>query len=138
MENKKKDAIKLFKSGFNCAQVVFNAFSDELDIDKNTALTISSGFGGSMARQQKSCGAVTSAYMVIGILAGRNITDNTERKEKAYEIIWKFNELFISENGSTNCKELLNCNISSKEGLDYAEKNKLFEKVCEKMCCRFN
>lgn len=52
-------ARKLFKQGYNCAQSVFCAFADELGIDFETALKLSSSFGGEWAECGKS--AVLSA-----------------------------------------------------------------------------
>ena len=39
-----------FKNGYNCAQAVLLAFSDELEIDEKTLALISSSFGGGMGK----------------------------------------------------------------------------------------
>ena len=36
----------LFLDGYNCAQAVFGAFCEELGFDFDTAMKLSSGFGG--------------------------------------------------------------------------------------------
>ena len=45
-----------FKNGYNCAQAVLLAFSDELEIDEKTLALISSSFGGGMGRMREVCG----------------------------------------------------------------------------------
>ena len=57
--------LNMVESKMNCAQSVLTAFSDELGLDRNTALRLARGFGGGMGRTGKTCGAVTGAYMVI-------------------------------------------------------------------------
>jgi C_GCAxxG_C_C family probable redox protein len=65
MEKKEDKAIGLFKSGLNCAQSVLTAYAEELDFDKNLALSISCGFGGGMGRLQETCGAVTGSFTSV-------------------------------------------------------------------------
>ena len=37
----KREAMKLFKAGYNCCQAVVGAFSDDIEIDFKTAMLIS-------------------------------------------------------------------------------------------------
>ena len=62
MEKYSKRARELFKEGYNCAQSVFCAFADDLGMDFETALKLSSSFGGGMGRLREVCGAVTVSY----------------------------------------------------------------------------
>ena len=59
-------AVSKFVAGYNCAQSVFYAFSDDLKIDQDTGLKIACGFGAGMGRQGEVCGAVTGGIMVLG------------------------------------------------------------------------
>ena len=59
-----------FKNGYNCAQAVLLAFSDELEIDEKTLALISSSFGGGMGRMREVCGAVSGMFMVAGLKYG--------------------------------------------------------------------
>lgn len=124
-------AISTFRSDFNCAQSVLAAFSDQLNFDRNLALCISSGFGGGMGRLQKTCGAVTGAFMVLGIYNCKKYFTNKERKEYTYAMIQEFNERFQEIHGSCDCGALLNCNLNTEEGRAFARDNNLFEKRCE-------
>lgn len=59
-------AISDFSKGYNCAQSVFSAFSEESGIDEEQSRSIAGGFGAGFGRLQETCGAVTGAIMVIG------------------------------------------------------------------------
>jgi C_GCAxxG_C_C family probable redox protein len=135
METKIEKAISSFKDGYNCAQSVILAFKDDLGFDENQALSMSVGFGGGMGRLQEKCGAVTGAFMVIGLYASKMNQDNISRKNQSYAMIQQFDEKFKSLHQTTQCSELLNCDLRSADGHAYAVENKLFEKICQK-CLR--
>jgi len=121
-------AIENFKT-LNCAQSVLLSFADELKLDKLTALKISAGFGGGMA-MGKTCGAVTGAYMVLGLKAQTEGKTIQEIKAETKVAVRKFNELFIAKHGSLKCEKLLGVNISTPEGSAEANAKGLFDSVC--------
>jgi len=131
MTNTEK-AVQLFDNGYNCAQAVISVFSDRFMIEKETALQLTSGFGAGIARMQETCGAVTGSVMIIGLFVGEKINDAGERKEKTYEIIDVFIEKFKENNRSLKCRELLNCDINTEEGMYHYDLNELHDKVCLK------
>jgi C_GCAxxG_C_C family probable redox protein len=63
-------AVLLFDEGYSCAQAVLLAFSPSFGLDESTAKLISSTFGGGMGRLRLTCGAVTGAFMVLGLAYG--------------------------------------------------------------------
>lgn len=117
-------------SKFNCAQTVFSLFAPDLGLDEKTALKIASGFGGGMACAE-TCGAVTGAYMVIGLKHGHDIPDPDLKAQTKAKIL-KFNELFKKEHGSLICKKLTGYDISTPEGSEAAKEAEVFEKLCPK------
>lgn len=125
-----EEAISHFKDNYNCAQSIFGTFSNQYGLDENTALKIASGFGGGMARFGRTCGAVSGAYMVIGLKYGMGKDMNPELKEKTYEVIREFSRRFREIHGSEICKELLGCDIYTPEGKLYYSQNEFFEKKC--------
>lgn len=131
MDNIKK-SLRLFESKFHCSQAVFAAFSEELGITEEQALKIGACFGGGM-RKGEVCGACTGALMALGLKYGHSQIGDIESKIKTDEVTDKFLDEFKKENGSYLCKELLNCDISTKEGRDYAIKHNLFTEFCPKM-----
>ena len=83
-----------------------------------------------MGRSGRTCGAVTGAYMVIGLKNGMGISKDTEAKDKTYKIISEFSKLFQEKNESMMCKEILGCDITTPEGIAYFTHNELLEKKC--------
>ena len=132
METIQTKAIAAFKSGLNCAQSVVVAFADDLDFDRNAASNIAVGFVGGMGRLQETCGAVTGAFMVLGIYNSAKYQDNLALKNATYPMIRLFDAKFKTIHQTTNCRSLLQCDLNSEEGHAYAVENKLFEKICEK------
>ncbi|MBQ2665284.1 C-GCAxxG-C-C family protein [Methanobrevibacter sp.] len=123
--NSIEEAVQLFESGYMCSQAVFAAFSEDLGLSKEQALKIGACFGSGM-RKAEVCGACTGALMVLGLKYG-------ESKQKSDEVCDKFMDEFKKENGSYICRDLLECDISTEEGVKYAKDNNLFKEFCPKM-----
>jgi len=107
LSNKSQQAIELFKQGYNCAQSVFAAFCEDLNLDFETALKLASSFGGGMGRLREVCGAVSGMFAIAGIKYG--YTDPKDNKAKAahYKLIQELASQFRAENHSIICRELL-------------------------------
>ena len=103
----KEKAEALFKQGYNCSQAVLLTFSDQLGLDKETALKLSSSFGGGMGRLREVCGAVSSMFMVAGLKNGYTDPCDQTAKKEHYALIQRLAEEFKKENGSIVCRELL-------------------------------
>ena len=71
MSAKSEEAVERFKKGFNCSQAVFGTFSEQVGLDCETACKVATGFGGGM-RMGGTCGAVTGAFMALGLKYGNN------------------------------------------------------------------
>lgn len=123
-------AVACFKQGFSCSQAIFSAFGPQLGLDKNIALKIADGFGGGMGRMALTCGAVTGAFMVIGLKHGRQRADDHASKQKTLRLMKEFIKRFKDRNQSISCKELLGCDISTDEGLEYLKKNGIADTRC--------
>ncbi|WPC43809.1 C-GCAxxG-C-C family protein [Clostridium sp. JS66] len=110
----KERAVELFKQGYNCSQSVFAAFCEECGMDFETALRISSSFGGGMGRLREVCGAVSGMFMVAGMKYG--YVDPKDRLSKAehYKRIQQLAEKFKENNGSLICRELLGLSVQSE------------------------
>ncbi|MFW9900041.1 MAG: C-GCAxxG-C-C family protein [Candidatus Thorarchaeota archaeon] len=123
-------AITSFRGDFNCAQSILSSFAPQYGLDKDTALKLATGFGGGMGRMQNTCGAVSGAFMVIGLKYGMGIDGDVEARDKTYELVREFTKRFQEISGSINCKELLGCDINTPEGKEYYDQNDFFEKKC--------
>jgi C_GCAxxG_C_C family probable redox protein len=125
-------AVSYFEDGFSCSQAVLSTYGVQLGLDRETALKIASPFGGGMGRMGEICGAVTGAFMVIGLKYGAADVEDKEKKEKTYSLVNEFIHQFKSRNGSILCRELLECDISTPEGRETAKEKDLFNVVCPK------
>jgi C_GCAxxG_C_C family probable redox protein len=131
--NKVDRAVSCFKEGFACSQSIFSTYGDVFGLHRDVALKISCAFGGGMAGLGETCGAVTGALMVIGLKYGKEKSDDNVAKEKTYKFAREFINKFKSLNGSIKCKELLNCDISTPEGMKVAKEKNLFTTICPKL-----
>ena len=124
-------ALSRFAQGFNCSQAVLSAYAGQFGLDEETALKIASGFGGGMGRMADTCGAVTGAFMVLGLKYGQPRRIGRPRKGSTHRIR-DFAERFKARNGSLVCRDLLGCDISTPEGLQQAREAEMFSKTCPK------
>ena len=124
MNTTKDKAIQSFQSGMNCAQAVVTAYADRLKFDPDLAAGLSCGFGGGMGRLQQTCGALTGAFMVLGIHNSRLYTDRAELKNVTYTQVRKINEKFRQRQGATDCRSLLGCDLQTDEGMQYHKDRK--------------
>ncbi len=130
--NKAEYAVACFKNNYCCSQAVFSAFSPDFGVDRETSLTIASSFCAGMGRLGKTCGAVTGAFLAIGLARGSAEPDQESRKE-AYRLVREFAERFTARHESLECKDLLGCDIGTDEGYREAKDKNLFETICEKL-----
>lgn len=107
----REKAEKLFLDGYNCAQSVFCAFIEDLGLDFDTALKLSSSFGGGMGRLREVCGAVSSMFMIAGLKYGYTEPANKEVKTEHYARIQKLAEEFKAKNDTIICRELLGLDV---------------------------
>jgi C_GCAxxG_C_C family probable redox protein len=127
-----EEAVEKFNNGFNCSQAVFSSYSEQFDLDYERALKVATGFGGGM-RMGETCGAVTGAFMALGLKYGNTTTQDRQAKEKTYEMIIEFTNRFKTRNGSVICRELLGCDISTQDGREKAQNDGLFSTICPEM-----
>jgi C_GCAxxG_C_C family probable redox protein len=126
-----EEAKALFAQGFSCSQAIMGAYAPSLGLDRETGLRLGSGFGGGMGRLGETCGAVTGAFMVLGLKYGSTIPGQ-QAKEAVYAKIRQFAERFKGRCGSLVCRDLLGCDLNTPEGYAEAQEKKLFATICPK------
>ena len=124
-------ALYAFDEGFNCSQSVLSSFALELGMDQEMALRVATAFGGGMGHRGDTCGAVTGAFMVIGLRHGRVKAEDREIRDRAYALVNRFVDEFEKRHGSIVCRELLGFDLSTPEGEQLAE-----ERWPDDMPCR--
>ena len=125
-------AIKIFWEKFNCSQAVLGAFAEELGMSEEQAMKVALCFSAG-ARKGEVCGACTGALMVLGSLYGQYDQSDAKSRQVANEVNDKMMKRFAEVCGSYLCNDLLKCDISQKEGVEYALENHLFTEFCPKM-----
>lgn len=122
-----------FQDGYNCSQSVVLAYCDDLKLDKELALKLSSSFGGGMGRLREVCGAVTGMFMVAGLLHGYSNPTDKKAKDEHYRLIQQLAEEFKNEHTTYICKDLLK--VPGKEPPVSSERTKEYYKT--RPCVRF-
>lgn len=133
METKVNEAEACFIKGFNCCQAILSTYGVDLGIGQEQALKLASGFGAGIAYMGDICGAVSGAFMVLGLKYGRNRVEDEKAKEKTYELIREFINIFKAKNGSIKCNDLLGVDVGTKEGLKKAHDEGKFSTICPAM-----
>lgn len=122
-----EEAVSCLKEGFSCSQAVPSAYGTESGLDREIALKVSGAFGDGMGRMGGTCGAVTGAFMVIGLKYGKTKAEDNQTREKAYTLVREFVAEFEPRNGSIICRELIGGDIGTPEGMKTARN------VCPKL-----
>ena len=107
MTTNPEKAANNFENGYNCAQSIFMVYSEKFGIDTETALKLSSSFGGGMGRLREVCGAVSGMAMAAGMLYGYEEPKDYTGKSEHYARIQELAKAYEAENGSIVCRELL-------------------------------
>lgn len=119
-------------TGYNCSEAVFTTYAKEFDIDETKAMKIACALGGGMGRMGEVCGALTGAFLIVGLKYGRSNPEDNESKNHTYDIVRALSEDFKQEFGSILCRDLMGCDINTEEGLSCATGKDLFHTICPK------
>jgi C_GCAxxG_C_C family probable redox protein len=71
------------------------------------------------------CGAVSGAMMGLNLLTGRSAPG--ESVEENYAMIQKLIGMFENRFGSTNCRDLIGCDLNTEKGQRIYRENNLVE-----------
>ena len=124
-------AKELFLSGLNCCQAVALAFREETGLSEETLKKLTIGFGGGLARQRLTCGAVSGMALVLGAV----LSDGND-KGYIYSVIQRACEEFKKEVGSIICGELLSGDIAKDKSATPSERTESYYKKrpCAELC----
>ncbi len=105
---------ELFESGLYCAESVLLSITEAKGIESPLIPKIATGFCSGISRSLNLCGAVSGAIMAIGIFAGRDTPE--EPVEPCYSLIQELLTRFTEKFESSNCYELIKCDLNTAEG----------------------
>ena len=80
--------------------------AERLGLGREQAMRISACFAGGM-REGEVCGAVTGAYMALGLAYCGTDCTSGEGRQAAYTEVTSFNSAFRERHGSLLCRELI-------------------------------
>jgi C_GCAxxG_C_C family probable redox protein len=126
-------AAQYHEQGFGCAQSVLAAFAADFELSEEHALRLGTGFGSGMGRMCEVCGALTGAFMVIGLKFGKvgaNGTRYGNETETTYRLVKEVADQFKLRNGSIYCRELIGHDLN-----DPVERSKVVEAGLFKTTC---
>lgn len=106
MESRKKIAIEKHDLGYNCAQSVALTYADLVDMAPEHLFKITEGFGLGGGNMQGTCGAISGAIALIGLLNSCGDLEHPSTKAQTYALGREIMERFKAQNGSILCHEL--------------------------------
>jgi C_GCAxxG_C_C family probable redox protein len=127
---KKSEIAKEKFETLNCNQAVLVTWGPGFGLSEELCIKTGLSFGGGMGRLGKTCGAVTGAFMVIGLWASEQSDDLQEQKKLAAKKVLEFNILFSNKFKTLECVELLGLDISDPEEYIEISRKNLFNTLC--------
>lgn len=103
--------------------------AESKEIESDLIPKIATGFCSGISRTCGLCGAISGGIMALGLVYGRN--EPNESIDPCYLAVQKFMETFKAKFGSTNCQQLIGCDLGSEGGQDTFISNNLVEKCWE-------
>lgn len=85
-------------NGYNCAQAIACSYCDLVGIDEETMYHLTQGFGAGMGNMEGTCGAISGAEVIIGLLN----KNGSSTMQDSRQIMSKFK----TRNSTTTCKTL--------------------------------
>lgn len=128
MEKDVKRVVDLHQTGgLNCSQAMFSVYGKYFGIPEDLAVKIATGFGGGMGGMGETCGAVTGAFLVLGMLYNQ---DDPSSRSKIYCLEKEFVRRFKTQHGSVICRALLGYDMGTEEGMRMIRETQATKRIC--------
>ncbi len=115
-------AMARFAKGHSCSQAVFTTFAEQDGLGHEPAMKIAAGFGGGMW-SGSVCGAVSGAYMALGLRYGGDPMGAMAK------LVKEFNDRFKAKHRSIVCSELLGVDLSQVDFANPEQVKALKERI---------
>jgi C_GCAxxG_C_C family probable redox protein len=122
-------ALDRFREGYNCSQSALSAFAHDFGLPLEVALRLAAPFGGGIGRQGEVCGAASGALMALGLRFGEASSDKAA-KERGYAVAAEFMRRFEARCGAARCRELIQADMTTPDGLTHARERGVFATEC--------
>jgi C_GCAxxG_C_C family probable redox protein len=122
-------AVDRFMASMNCSQAVLETYAPMVGLSTENARRVGAAFAGGMGMGEE-CGAITGAFMVIGLKYGKTIDSNPVADKKTFAAVARFVDEFKKRHQMTGCSELLGTDMGTPEGVKEAAGKGLFTSAC--------
>lgn len=106
MESRTADAAARHARGYNCAQAVACTYADLAGVPEEAVFAATEGLGLGMGGMEGTCGALSGACVVAGLLASSKNLDRPDSKAATYRLSRQMVERFGELAGATRCRDL--------------------------------
>lgn len=106
METRMEQAVEKRNKGYNCAQAVACTYCDKVGLDEEMIFKITEAMGVGMGNMEGTCGAITGAGVILGLLNSTANLENPDSKAATLKLARKIMEQFKERNESVLCKDL--------------------------------
>jgi len=127
--NKPEHAKQQFLKSMNCSQAILEAYGPAMGLSVTQARKVAAAFAGGMGMGSE-CGAITGAYMVIGMKYGKTTESDSRADNETFKRLAAFNKEFKARHNYITCSELLNTDMSTPEGVKSAASKGYFTSIC--------
>ena len=90
----------------NCAQSVVCTYCDLVGLDGKTALDIAGAYGTGMGNMEGTCGALSGACVLAGLVSSGGDLQDPSTKGATYALSRTLVNAFLARNGATRCADL--------------------------------
>ena len=128
-QNKPEYARQQFLKSMNCSQAILETYGPEMGLPVNQARRVAAAFAGGMGMGSE-CGAITGAYMVIGMKYGKTAESDSRADNETFKRLAEFNKQFKARHTHITCSELLQTDMGTPEGVKEAAGKGYFTSRC--------
>ena len=100
--------------GYLCSEAVLLALAESMGVESEVIPRIATGFAAGVARTGNVCGALSGAFMGLGIKLGRDVP-KTEPGRRPYWYSRSLAEAFEEAHGSVTCPGVLGLDIDDPD-----------------------
>jgi C_GCAxxG_C_C family probable redox protein len=129
LDNRPEHARERFLKSMNCSQAILETYAPAMGMPVETARRVAAAFAGGMGMGSE-CGAVTGAFMVIGIKYGKTRDEDSRADKQTFKKLAEFVQEFKAKYKHIGCSELLETDMGTPEGVKEAADKGLFKARC--------
>ena len=121
--------LEQFSKGFDCSQIVLAEVAGDYGLDTETARKAAACFGGGMWCAD-CCGALTGAFMAVGLKYGHAAPNETDKKDRALTIMGQLRKKFVQKYHATECRCILGHDLSNPDEMQQIIYKGLIASIC--------